>query len=95
MTIDELRLELEKIIGGLNSSGFKAVPVETREKLEKLSVSADELGMKVGGHLIDNLVKVIKAIQEGKSNEGSGSIRLLALDFYLKKISENGKTEDL
>ena len=95
MTIDELRLELEKIIGGLNSSGFKAVPVETREKLEKLGVSANEMGMKVGGHLIDNLVKVIKAIQEGKSNEGSGSIRLLALEFYLNKISGGEKIENL
>ena len=95
MTIDELRLELEKIVASLNSSGFSAVPVEVCEKLEKLGASANELGMSVGGHLIDNLVKVIKAIQEGKSKEGSGPIRLLALDFYLKKISESSKTEDL
>ena len=36
----------------------------------------------------------MKAIREGKSQAGSGEIRLTALDFYVKKLS-SGNTEDL
>ena len=95
MTVEELRLDLENIAASLNSSGFGAIGAGTCEKLEKLSASANELGMKQGKQLIDNLSGVIKSIQEGKSKEESGMLRLTALDFYMKKLSESENTEDL
>ena len=95
MTVEELRLELEKIITSLNSSGFNAIEAAINDNLDKLSASADELGMKQGKQLIDNLIGVIKAIQEGKSQTESGTIRLTALDFYVKKLSGNDKIEEL
>jgi len=51
--------------------------------------------MKEGKRLIENLAGTVTAIQEGKSNADSGSVRLTALDFYLKKLSDNGIVEDL
>ena len=95
MTVEELRTELEKIATGLESSGFDRIDSGTVEKLEKLAVSAGELGAKEGKHLIENLVGVIKAIQEGKSKAESGHLRLTALDFYLKKLSDPGSLEEL
>ena len=95
MTVEELRIELEKIISGLSASGFDSVDSGIVEKLEKYAVAADQLGMKEGKHLIGNLSGVIKAIQEGKSKAASGSIRLTALDFYVKKLSGGGSIEDL
>ena len=95
MTVEELRLELGNIVASLNSSGFGAVEAGTCEKLEKLGSSANELGMKQGKQLIDNLSGVIKAIQEGKSKAESGMLRLTALDFYMKKLSGSENIEDL
>ena len=95
MTVEELRLELEKTISGLTSSGFGTIDSTAVEKLDKFSVMAGELGMKEGKHLIENLSGAMKAIQEGKSKAESGSIRLTALDFYVKKLSGGGNIEDL
>ena len=95
MTVEELRKELEKIISALNSSGFAGIDSKTLEKLNNFAASADELGMKEGKHLLENLSAVIKAIQEGKSQPESGNIRLTALDFYVKKLSDSGNIEDL
>ena len=95
MTVEELKTELEKITSGLSSSGFDGIDPAMLENLEKLSVTAGELGMKEGKHLIGNLHTCIKAIQAGKSNADSGSLRLIALDFYLKKLSGSGNIEDL
>jgi hypothetical protein len=95
MTVEELRGELEKIVAGLTSSGFGTIDPETIEKLGKLTLAAGELGMKSGQHLIENLSTVMKAIQEGKSNEGSGQVRLTALDFYIQHIKGGGLEEEL
>ncbi|MDR1566616.1 MAG: hypothetical protein LBS48_04945 [Treponema sp.] len=96
MTVDELRVEVEGIVSNLNSSGFDVVDAETIEKLDKLSVGAGELGMKEGRHLIENLSGAMKAIKDGKSQAGSGMVRLTALDFYLKKLAaSNTRIEDL
>ena len=95
MTIEELRGELEKVVASLNSSGFGKIEAGISEKLEKFSASANELGMKQGKQLIDNLAGVIKAVQEGKSQAESGVVRLTALDFYLKNLSGSGNIEDL
>ena len=95
MTVEELRTELEKIVSALFSSGFVGVDSETMEKLDKFALSAEELGMNEGKHLIENLIDVIKAIQEGTSKAESGTVRLTALDFYIKKLSGGGNIEDL
>ena len=95
MTVEELRTELEKIIASLNSSGFGAVNAGIIGKLEQLSDFAVNQGMNEGKHLINNLVNVIKSIQEGKSKPESGNIRLIALEFYLMKISGGTEPEEL
>jgi len=95
MTVEELKTELEKIVSGLSSSGFGSIDSGVVEKLDKFAVTAGELEMKEGKRLIDNLVTVMKAIQEGKSKAESGNVRLTALDFYIKKLSGGGATEDL
>ena len=94
MTVEELRTDLEKIISVLTSSGFDNIDPGTVEKLDKLAAIAGKSGMKQGKSLIENLSGVMKAIQEGKSKAESGSVRLTALDFYVKKLL-NSKTEDL
>jgi len=95
MTLEELRSELEKIISSLTSSGFGSIDSGIVEKLDKFAVCAGELGMKEGKHLIENLSGAMKAIQEGKSKAESGSIRLTALDFYVRKLSGSDNIEDL
>ena len=95
MTFDELRTELEKVISDLTTSGFGNIAPGTVEKLEKFAVTAGELDMKEGKRMIENLSACIKAIQEGKSQAGSGGIRLMALDYYVKKLSGGETIEDL
>ena len=95
MTVEELRIELENMITGLSASGFGSIDSGTVEKLEKLAVTAGELGMREGKHLIENLFGAMKAIKDGRSKAISGSVRLTALDFYLQKLSVGGNIEDL
>ena len=95
MAFEEIRTELETIISALSSSGFDSIDAETIEKLEKLAASVEALNMKEGKRLIDNLAEVMKAIKEGKSQSDSGSLRLMALDFYVKKLSDGANTEEL
>ena len=95
MTGEELRKELETIISNLSSSGFASIDAGTVEKLDKCAVAANELGMKQGKQLIENLSGAMKAIQAGKSKAESGNVRLTALDFYVKKLSDDGSTEEL
>jgi len=95
MTEEVLRLELEKVITSLYSSGFNAVDSGISVWLDRLSMCAEELGMKEGKHLISNLIAVIKAIETGRSKPESGKLRLMALEFYLMKFSESGITIDL
>ena len=95
MTIEELKSELEKVISSITSSGFSNIDSGIVAKLDKYAISAGELGMKEGKHLIQNLSAVLKAIEEGKSKAESGTLRLTALDFYVKKLADSGHTEDL
>ena len=94
MTVEELKAELEKVVSELTSSGFANIDSGTVAKLDKFAATAGELGMKEGNKLLENLSGAMKAIQEGKSQAGSGDVRLTALDFYVKKLS-NTTTEDL
>ena len=95
MTIKELHGELDMIITSLNASEFNTVESEVLQRLEDLCVSAKELGLTKGKNLIENLVNVIKAIQEGKSKAESGILRLTALEFYVKNLQSGTDTEEL
>ncbi|MCL2295375.1 MAG: hypothetical protein FWC36_11035 [Spirochaetes bacterium] len=86
--VKNLCQELNTIISEINSSAFKIAPA-SMEKLEKIGADAAELNMKAGKGLIDNLIGVLKSFQAGKSNEDSVSLRLTALEFYIKNILEN------
>ena len=85
----ELCQELEVILSEITSSGFSKLAPGSMEKLEKISAAAAGLGMKAGKGLIDNFIEVLKALQTGKSNENSVSLRLTALEFYKTKVLEN------
>ena len=94
MTVEELKTKLEKTMESLTLSGFGSIDSKTVEKLDEFAAIAGELSMREGKHLIENLSGAMKAIKEGKSKAESGSVRLTALDFYVKKLSDS-KTEDL
>ena len=95
MTVEELRAELKSIISGLTSSGFENIDSGIIEKLDKLAIIAGESVMQEGKRLIENLSGAMKAIKEGTSKSESGNVRLTALDFYLKNLSDSENTEDL
>ena len=95
MTVGELQKELKTLVSGLSSSGFDSIDPETVEKLDKLAAAAGESDMKEGKRLIDNLSGALKAIKEGISKAESGIVRLTALDFYLKNLTDSDNTEDL
>jgi hypothetical protein len=87
MTVEEFRTELEAIVSGLGSSGFGTIDQGVLDRLVELSVSAGELGMAQSKQLIENLVGVMKSIQEGKSTSESAAVRLTALEFQIKKFA--------
>jgi len=95
MTIEDLRTELNIIISSLTSSGFDNADPKIVEKVNTIAVAADESGLKEVKRLLENLSGAIKAIQEGKSQAESGTVRLTALDFYLKNLPESESIEDL
>ena len=95
MTNEELRTELGTIISSLTSSGFNSTDSEIVEKIDKLILATSESGMKEAKHLLENLLGAIEAIQEGKSQAESGTVRLTALDFYLKNLPDNEMIEDI
>jgi len=95
MTIEELRTELGTIISSLTASGFTNTDSKILEKIDKSITAANESGMKEAKRLLENLSGAIKAIQEGKSQAESGTVRLTALDFYLKNLPSNENIEDL
>jgi hypothetical protein len=95
MTIEELRTELDLIISSLTSSGFDNTDPKIMEEIDKIAVTAGESGMKEVKRLLENLSGAIKAIHEGKSQAESGTVRLTALDFYLKSLPESGNIEEI
>ena len=95
MTVEELRTELKSIITVLTSSGFENIDLALVEKLDKLAVSAGESGMKEGKRLTENLSACMKAISNGTSKAESGNVRLTALNFYIKNLTDNENIEDL
>jgi hypothetical protein len=95
MTVEELRVELGKVISDLTATGLVNIDSGIMEKIKTLSDTAGELGMKEGKRLIDNLSGAINAIKEGKSKAESGNVRLTAVEFYLNNHSGSENIEDL
>jgi hypothetical protein len=95
MTLEEFTKELEQIIAGLSSSGFDTIDSGIVEKLDALAAVAGDAGFTNGKHLIENLSGAMKAIKDGKSTAASGNIRLTALEFHLKRVTESGQVEDI
>jgi len=95
MTIEDLRTELNTIISILTSSGFDNADPKIIERIDKTATAADESGMKEAKRLLENLSGAIKAIQAGKSQTESGTVRLTALDFYLKNLPDSENIEDI
>jgi hypothetical protein len=93
-TVESLQKELEDCVNSINSAGLGSLDSQIIEKLDKMSAAAAELGMNQGKKLIDNLSAVIKSYKEGQSKEESVSVRLTAIDFYLKNTT-GGAVEEL
>ena len=93
-TTENIQKELESCIGSINSAGLDKLDPQNIEKLEKISAAAAACGMNQGKKLVDNLIAVLKTFKEGKSTQDSVSIRLTALDFYLKNTT-GAATEEL
>ena len=93
-TVDNLEKELESCLSSINSVGLDNLDPQNIEKLEKISAAAAACGMNQGKKLVDNLITVLKAFKEGKSTQDSVSIRITALDFYLKNTT-GSDTEEL
>lgn len=91
MTVEELCGKLETLVSAL---GAGPAGDGVFSDLAACASGADGLGMKSGKQLIENLGAVLKTRKEGGSSEESVSIRLTALDFYIKKL-QSGNTEDL
>ena len=94
MTVEEVKTELEKAISGLNSIGFDSIDSQMMKKLNELTVIAGALNMKEGKRLIQNLVNAMKSVREGNPKKESCNVRLMALDFYVKKLSNVENLED-
>ena len=94
-TIEKLCQELESILSGINTSGIKDIDPGVIDQINKLSGASEELSMKTGKKLIDNLVASLQSFKEGKSDENSVTLRITALDFYSKKVLSGEELEDL
>jgi hypothetical protein len=63
-------------------------------ELDSYASASGAAGAHEGKKLIENLAAVLKNRKQGSSTDESVSIRLTALDFYVKKL-QSGSTEDL
>jgi hypothetical protein len=94
MTIEELCEKLVSLVSSLPASGFDTINDSVTTELDSYASTADGLGAHEGKKLIENLATVLKTRKQGGSTDESVSIRLTALDFYVKKL-QSGSTEDL
>jgi hypothetical protein len=94
MKIEELCGKLTGLVASLPASGFDTIGDDIIAELESCVSAADGAGAHEGKKLIENLASVLKTRKQGGSTDESVSIRLTALDFYIKKL-QSGSTEDL
>jgi hypothetical protein len=94
MTIEELCEKLVGLTAGLPASNFDKISDNVITELDTYASAANNAGAHEGKKLIENLASVLKTRKQGGSTDESVSIRLTALDFYVKKL-QSGSTEDL
>jgi hypothetical protein len=94
MTIEELCGKLTSLVASLPASGFDTISDSVIAELDTYVSAADSAGVHEGKKLIENLAAVLKTRKQGGSTDESVSIRLTALDFYVKKL-QSGSTEEL
>jgi hypothetical protein len=82
------------LVASLPASGFDTISDNIITELDTYVPAADGVGAHEGKKLIENLAAVLKTRKQGGSTDESVSIRLTALDFYIKKL-QSGSTEDL
>jgi hypothetical protein len=92
-TAENLQKELAGCVDGINAAGLGSLDLKAIEKLDTLSAAAAGLGMNQGKKLIDNLSAVLKSFKDGKSTEDSVTIRMTAMDFYLKNTQGDSLEE--
>ncbi|MDR1374003.1 MAG: hypothetical protein LBJ24_03430 [Treponema sp.] len=94
--IETIRGELEQVLSNISASGYANLDAGITDKLCAIGTSAENLGMKNGKKLIDNLSEVLKSFKDGKSEEKSVALRFTALEFYNNHIkAEVGEVEEL
>jgi hypothetical protein len=94
MAIEELCEKLVSLVSGLPASGFDTISDSVITELDSCASAAADAGAPEGKKLVENLASVLKTRKQGGSTDDSVSIRLTALDFYIKKL-QSGSTEDL
>jgi len=92
---EKIHSELEACLKKINSAKLGSLDQAVIDTLDKISAGATGLGMDQGKKLIDNLSAVLKNFKEGKSNEDSVSLRLTAIEFYLKNTRGEASTEEI
>jgi hypothetical protein len=94
MTIEELCEKLVGLTASLPASDYDKTSDDVIAELDVYASAANNAGANEGKKLIENLASVLKTRKQGGSTDESVSIRLTALDFYVKKL-QSGSTEDL
>ena len=94
-TAEKIHSELNDCLNNINSAGLGSFDPRNIETLDSICAAATGLGMDQGKKLIENLSTALKNFREGKTGEDSVSVRITALDFYLKNIQGGGSTEEL
>ncbi|MDR2433451.1 MAG: hypothetical protein LBD47_02635 [Treponema sp.] len=94
-TIEQLHRELEDCIDSITAAGLGNLNLQHIETLDTISAAAAALGMNQGKKLIDNFASVLRSFKEGKSPAESVSLRLTALNFYLKNTRDATATGEL
>ena len=93
--VEKIHKAMEKILASIGTAGFDKLDVSIIDELDKISANAKALGMEQGKKLAENLSAVLKSFKEGKTAADSVSVRLTALDFYLKNTQGGTSTEEL
>jgi hypothetical protein len=88
--------ELEAELNDIFSKGINEIDETTVvEKLEVLSIKANELRMKKGEVLINGFITGYKKYTEGEIEIKQIAKKLMAIHFYIKNIIEYGDRSEL
>jgi len=84
-TVVKIHSRLRACLDSIDKSGLDNMDPAIIGELEQIYAVASSLGMEQGKKLAENLCDVLKSYKEGKAGEENVSVRITALDFYLKK----------